>query len=100
MDRILSPINNGLAHLFYRMCYSSFLHRYGLIIRNTTSSSKQLDDVNEKGDDSMFDPLDALFKRQLDMPDSPRKTPRKRLRRRAGAVLTLNPLPLLKRLGL
>ena len=92
-------MNNGLAHLFYRMCYSSFLHRYGLIIRNT-SSSQPLDDVNEKGDDSMFDPLDALFKRQLDMPDSPRKTPRKRLRRRAGTGLTLNPLPLLKRLGL
>ena len=67
---------------FSRMCYSSFLHRYGLIIRN--SSSKNLDVENERDDETVFDPLDALLKRQLDMPDSPRKTPRKRLRRRAG----------------
>ena len=65
----------------YRMCYSSFLQRYGLIIRNVPPSTRSCPD--SESDENL---LDMVFKSQYDLMDSPRRTPtpKKRLRRRAG----------------
>ena len=63
------------------MCYSSFLQRFGLIIRNVSPPTKS--GTESQNDDKLFD---MVFKSQYDLVDSPRRTPtpKKRLRRREG----------------
>ncbi|XP_053376032.1 unconventional myosin-XIX-like isoform X2 [Mercenaria mercenaria] len=70
-----------------RIPYPMFLQRYGLIIRNAkTPPQSEVEDVSDN--DTLYDPLDALYRKQLHMvmADSPKRssTPRRRLRRRAG----------------
>jgi len=66
------------------MPYQTFLQRYGMILRD---SSKPLSAVDGRDSDLLYEPLEKLYQRQLDMlPNTPRRsnTPKKRLRRRAG----------------
>ncbi|KAH3877396.1 hypothetical protein DPMN_001261 [Dreissena polymorpha] len=67
-----------------RMAYSEFLHRYGMILRNSPTPPSSQSSVDN---DILYEPLDTLYMKQLDMfHNSPQKhnTPKKRLRRRAG----------------
>ncbi|XP_060581862.1 unconventional myosin-XIX-like isoform X2 [Ruditapes philippinarum] len=71
-----------------RIKYPMFLQRYGLLIRNARTPP-QSETENTCDTDTLYDPLDALYRKQLDMVsvDSPKKrnnTPKRRLRRRAG----------------
>ncbi|KAK3587120.1 hypothetical protein CHS0354_006760 [Potamilus streckersoni] len=71
-----------------RLLYTDFLKRYGLIIRHHQDSKLAETHEGEYGQDEtmLFDPLDMLYKKQLDMPSAPHRTPtpRKRRRRRTG----------------
>ncbi|XP_013379051.1 unconventional myosin-XIX-like [Lingula anatina] len=75
-----------------RIPYDKFVQKFGIIIKSepthlvSLSSQSESDRDTEKENDLLFDPLDKLFKKQLSLLDTPKKsgTPKKKLRRRTG----------------
>lgn len=91
---ILSSKSNWLAVpacFACRMPYSEFQQRYSILLKNrdergAAGAGLTYQEAEQK--ENVCDPLDLLFRQQLDLPVSPRRTPtpRKKLRRRTGAV--------------
>ena len=84
-------INNFKMVCTARIPYEQFLQQYGLILRgdgqaNHLTFSCNVDpDGENKENELLFEPLDMLYKKQLQLtPKRKSTTPKRRLRRRAG----------------
>ena len=70
------------------MKYDEFLSQYSLLLRHGSHDNQpaELADDN-KENELLFEPLDLLYQKQLNMtPKRKSCTPQKKLRRRAGTV--------------
>ena len=80
--------------LFGRLGYEDFLQRYGVLLhshslpadRSQSAQTALNKTVENKENELLFEPLDLLYRKQLNMTDR-RTTPKKKLRRRAGLLL-------------
>ena len=86
-------INNFKMVCTARIPYEQFLQQYGLILRgdgqaNHLTFSCNVDpDGENKENELLFEPLDMLYKKQLQLtPKRKSTTPKRRLRRRAGEI--------------
>ena len=84
-------VNNIKMVCTARIPYEQFLQQYGLILRgdgqaNHLAFSCNVDpDGENKENEFLFEPLDMLYKKQLQLtPKRKSTTPKRRLRRRAG----------------
>ena len=84
-------INNFKMVCTARIPYEQFLQQYGLILRgdgqtnHLTFSCNVDSDGENKENELLFEPLDMLYKKQLQLtPKRKSTTPKRRLRRRAG----------------
>ena len=68
------------------MAYEDFLQRFGLIIRGDERLLPAVPDNKEN--EMIFDPLEALYQKQLELtPKRKSSTPKKKLRRRTGEIM-------------